>query len=274
MTIRRVLLLLILFLPSTSGASKLFVPKLEPWDTWVAADESNTATIAHTDWQELLDSYLLTGTADGINLFDYRQVSDADRKRLQAYLARLADIDPREYARAEQLAYWINLYNALTVEVVLEHYPVRSIRKIYGGLLGTGPWNEPLIEVAGQPLTLNDIEHRILRPIWRDPRIHFVVNCASLGCPDLAAEAYTAANTEALMTAGAQAFINHPRGASFREGRLYMSSIFDWYDSDFGATQEERLDYLAGFARAELADRLRGYDGRIRYDYDWNLNAP
>jgi hypothetical protein len=257
-----------------AAGAKLFVPKLEPWAMWEPADESSTVTVDHSAWQELLDAYLITDTSDGIYRFSYATVSAADRDRLDAYLFRLAAIDPRTLRRAEQMPYWINMYNAVTVQVVLEHYPVKSIRKIYGGLLGTGPWNEPLINVTGQALSLNDIEHRILRPIWRDPRIHYAVNCASMGCPNLATAAFTAANTEALLDQSARSFINHPRGVTFENGRLKLSSIYDWYDSDFGTNQRERLDHLREYAEPALAAGLADYAGRIQYDYGWDLNEP
>jgi hypothetical protein len=258
-----------------SGVSygKLFVPDIEPWAFWVSSDEECTIAIDHDDWQRFLDIYLATDYADGINRVDYAGVTPEDRVRLQVYIDRMSLTDPREYTLAEQQAYWLNLYNALTVSVVLEHYPVKSIRKINGGLLGTGPWNEALIEVAGQALSLNDIEHRILRPIWRDPRIHYAVNCASFGCPNLAADVYTASNADAMLDAGARAFINNPRGVDWQAGKLQLSSIYDWYDTDFGATREEQLQHLASYADGELAQRLQEYSGRIRYDYDWRLNA-
>ena len=241
------------------------------------ADASSTETIDHSGWQQILNLYLVTDTSDGINRFDYAAVTEADRVRLQSYINSLTSIDPRDYNRPEQLAYWINLYNALTVKIVLDNYPVKSIRSISWGLfgIGAGPWNKKFVEVADIELSLNDIEHRILRPIWRDPRIHFVVNCASLGCPNLAAEAFTPANNEQLMQQGGRDFINHPRGVMFDDkGKLVMSSIFNWYDSDFGSTQAERLQYLAGFAEPELSARLAAYSGDISYDYDWALNQP
>lgn len=255
-------------------SAKLFVPELEPWSLWVAADESSSATVDHAEWQQLLNAYVSRDSEDGINRFAYAAVTPADRSVLRSYIDRLAAIDPRNYARAEQLAYWVNLYNALTVQVVLDHYPVKSIRKINGGLLGTGPWDDPLIEVAGESLSLNDIEHRILRPIWRDPRIHYVVNCASLGCPDLAAEAYSAATMEARMDAAARAYINHPRGVDLDGGRMTLSSIYNWYDSDFGAGREGLLAHLSEYAEAPLAAKLGQFTGRIGYDYDWRLNEP
>ena len=154
---------------------------------------------------------------------------------------------------------------------------MKSIRKIYGGLgglLGLGPWNRKIVEVAAESLTLNDIEHRILRPIYRDPRIHYSVNCASLGCPNLAAKAYTGRNIEELLSKGERAYVNHPRGARFVSGRLTLSSIYNWFAPDFGDDDAEVLEYLASFADPELAERLRNYTGRIKYTYDWSLNAP
>ena len=261
-------------LVSMGAQAKLFVPDSEVWAIWNVADESSTATIDHGDWQQVLDAYLVTSGTDGINRFDYANITDGDRARLKGYIEQLAAIDPRTYPRTEQRAYWINLYNALTVDVVLQYYPVKSIRDIEGGLLGSGPWKKRLVEVAGQPLTLNDIEHRILRPIWRDPRTHYAVNCASLGCPNLAARAYTAADIESLLDEAARAYINHPRGVAFENGRLTLSSIYNWFDVDFGKSDVAVLEHLAKYAEPDLAGRLAGYDGRIRYDYDWSLNRP
>jgi hypothetical protein len=252
-----------------------FVPKSDVWSVWDLSDEQNEATIDHRPWQALLDVYLDARHPSGISRFDYAALTDADQGRLEAYVLALASLDPRAYSRAEQMAYWINLYNALTVDLVQKHYPVESIKKIYGGLLGLGPWNRELVEIAGEMLSLNDIEHRILRPIYQDPRIHYAVNCASLGCPDLSAQAFTAANTEALLEAAARNYINHPRGASFDDrGRLRVSSIFDWYQIDFGGSEAGVIAHLRHHAEPELAGRLEVYDGRLRYGYDWALNAP
>jgi hypothetical protein len=272
----RCLLILALFFLSvmTVAQAKLFVPDSDLWATWNASDESATRTIDHGDWQQLLGAYLVTENTGGINRFDYASVTDGDRTRLAGYIEQLAAIDPRDYSRAEQRAYWINLYNVLTVEVVLQNYPVESIRDIDGGFFASGPWQQPLVTVAGLPLTLNDIEHRILRPIWRDPRTHYAVNCASFGCPNLAAEAYTAANLERLLDEGARAYINHPRGVSLEDNRLTLSSIYDWFDVDFGKSDAAVIQHLSQYAELELARRLNAYDGRIRYAYDWRLNGP
>ena len=242
---------------------------------WDASDESNTATIDHAPWQEILDRYLRTDDPSGVHRFDYGglKANADDRQKLGAYLKNLATLDPRSFAKAEQMAYWINLYNALTVFVIVPRYPVDSIKDIKSGLIDFGPWNLELIPVQGVKLTLNNIEHGILRPIWRDPRIHYAVNCASIGCPNLAPEAYRSDNLERLLEQGAMEYINHPRGAQVRDGKLLVSSIYDWFKADFGGTDEGVFAHLARYARPELAAQLSGYDS-FDDDYDWSLNAP
>ncbi len=204
----------------------------------------------------------------------YADVTPADRTALQDYLEQLQATRVSGLNRDEQMAYWINFYNALTVEVVLEHYPVPSIRRINisPGFFSRGPWDAPLVEVEGESLTLNDIEHRILRPIWQDPRIHYAVNCASIGCPNLQLRAFTADNLEDMLEKAARDFINHPRGVDAEGRRLRLSSIFDWFSEDFGENDRDILEHISGYAKPPLAETLRNYTGRISYGYDWNLN--
>ena len=247
---------------------------LEFWDT---SDETNTATIDHSDWQSLLTTYL-SSHPSGVNRFDYAalKANAEDRAELAGYLAHLQAHDPRAYARAEQKAYWINFYNALTVQVVVNAYPVDSIRNIHESWIPlSGPWDDVHAQVAGQELTLNNIEHGILRPIWRDNRIHYAVNCASYGCPNQSPTVFTAANTEELLDAGAHAYVNHPRGVDFVDDDfLVISSIYDWYVEDFGSKQASVLAHLIQYAEAGLAARLKNFAGSVDYEYDWSLNQP
>ncbi|MFK7914618.1 MAG: DUF547 domain-containing protein, partial [Pseudomonadales bacterium] len=145
-------------------------PSAEPWALWNSSDEQNEAPIDHSAWQTLLDAYVVT-LADGRTAFRYRAVTQKDQRSLDTYLQQQAAIDPRGFNRDTQMAYWINLYNALTVKVVLDNPKKKSILRMGGGWLPRGPWDDAVISVAGQSLTLNDIEHRILRPIWQDHRI-------------------------------------------------------------------------------------------------------
>jgi Protein of unknown function, DUF547 len=220
-----------------------------------------------------LKSYLVAG-ADGINRVAYRRVTTADRTALHQYINRLAAISISRYNRTEQFAYWVNLYNALTVAVVLAHYPTKSIRDIdiSPGLFNTGPWGKKLLAVEGEPLSLNDIEHRILRPIWRDPRVHYAVNCASLGCPNLQPMAFTADDLDAGLETAARAYVNHPRGSRVEKGALIVSSLYGWYEEDFGGSEAGVVAHLRWYAdagRAAALARVREID---HYAYDWRLN--
>ena len=179
------------------------------------------------------------------------------------------------YSRAEQKAYWLNLYNAVTIDLVLARFPIKSIRdvNISPGLLARGPWGAKLTSVEGERVSLHDIEHRILRPIWKDNRVHYALNCASLGCPNLQPTAFTAEISEALLERGAAEFINHPRGVSIQKGRLQVSSIYVWFQEDFGGTAEELMEHWQKYANPALADALDKYTGGLAHDYDWRLNS-
>ena len=245
---------------------------------WDKSDATNTATIDHGDWQAVLDTYLITDDPSGVHLFDYRalQANTADRQRLNGYLGHLQELDPRQYSRDVQMAYWINLYNALTVRVVVDAYPVESILQIHNGETpDTGPWKDIHATVAGVPLTLDNIEHDILRPIWQDNRIHYAVNCASLGCPNLASEAFTAANLEPLMDQCANEFVNHLRAVELLDEAFGVtSSLYFWYIEDFGNSEAGVLAHLQKYAEEDLAEQLKAFDGSLDHEYDWRLNEP
>ena len=126
---------------------------------------------------------------------------------------------------------------------MLSHFPLASIGdiNISPGLFVRGPWGAKILTVEGEKLSLDDIEHRILRPIWKDNRVHYALNCASLGCPNLQPTAYTSENSEALLDNGARDFINHPRGVSIQKGKLQVSSIYVWFQEDFGRDAGELM---------------------------------
>ena len=159
------------------------------------------------------------------------------------------------------------------MKTVLEHYPVASIRDIdiSRGVFVDGPWRVKLVEIDGEPVSLDDIEHRILRPIWRDPRIHYALNCASLGCPNLQPTAFTPANTQALLEQAARDFVNHPRGVRLEGDALVVSSIYAWFGSDFDEDGGV-ISHVTRYAAPSLAPRLEGVQHVDRYEYDWRLN--
>ncbi|MGH8529687.1 MAG: DUF547 domain-containing protein [Nevskiales bacterium] len=256
--------------------SALAAPKAELWERWTTHDAKSRATIDHKTWDGLLKKYITPAESD-LNRFGYGAVSPADKRLLELYLTALQRTEIDRYNRNEQRAFWINLYNAATIKVVLDHYPVASIRDIKLGKKsvfgGGGPWSSKFLKVQDQDLSLDEIEHRILRPIWKDALIHYTVNCASVGCPNLADQAYAANNFKALAETGARSYINSLRGARVAKGKLYVSSIYVWFKSDFGGTDAAVLKHLRQYAKPALMKELEGIT-RIGGDqYDWSLNA-
>jgi hypothetical protein len=240
----------------------------EAWARWQASGSG--LEIDQAAWDRFLASYRRVGR-DGIARIAYGRVTPRDRAALKAYVRMLSAADVDRMNGAQQFAHWVNLYNAATVDLVLDNYPVSSIRKIDGGLLNTGPWKRKLLTVKGERLSLDDIEHRILRPIWRDPRVHYAINCAALGCPDIPDRAYTAARANAMLDAAARNFVNHPRGFRVENGKLVASSIFDWFAVDFGGA-DGVLTHARRYATPAKAARLRGKARPDSYDYEWALN--
>lgn len=233
----------------------------------------------HRPWAELLQNWVVPSPSDdgaAPNFVDYGglKASTRDRAVLAAYIESLEAIDPATLPRDEQFAYWVNLYNALTVRVVVDHYPVASIRdiSISPGLFSRGPWGKKLVRVAGRALSLDDIEHGILRPDFGDARVHYAVNCASWSCPDLAMEPYEGATLDTQLDAAARRYVNSPRGALIRNGRLTASSIYSWYKEDFGRTEAGILAELRKYAEPERAAALAKIVRVSSYDYDWSLN--
>lgn len=256
------------------GGSIHAAPSSNILDFWAASNETSLVTVDHSNWQTVLSHNIVEKHPSGINRFDYGGISQADKQLLGDYIQYMQGLDPRSLNRAEQKAYWINLYNALTVNLIVSHYPVESITKLGDSLFSFGPWDDEIAEIEGQPLSLNDIEHRILRPIFQDNRIHYAVNCASLGCPNLGTRAYNAKDMEYLLDNAAREYINHPRGVDLKAGMLWVSSIYSWYRTDFGSSDQALLSHLLKYASPTLTKKLADYEGRIKDHYDWTLNQP
>ncbi len=264
-----------IFVMSAEAASfqSLFAPDADLWERWTAHDDASQQSIDHSAWSEFLSQYRQIGD-DQIARVSYGAVTPDDRDALDAYVDVLAGLAIGSYTREQQFAYWVNLYNAQTIRVVLEAYPVESIRDvdIFPGLFASGPWDAELLIIEGEDVTLNDIEHRILRPIWNDPRVHYVLNCASRGCPSLSARAVEAREMEAMLNDAARDYINSPRGAYIADGALIVSRIYDWFHEDFGEGEEGALAHLRHYADQDLAEALAAADGIDSYVYDWALN--
>lgn len=229
--------------------------------------------IRHDRWQALLGRYV-----DGVGNVNYAawQASADDRAELLAYLSELSHADlAATSGREARVAFWINAYNALTIEGILREYPTSSIRNHTAKLLGYNIWDDLKLKVGGQNCSLNQIEHEILRKL-DEPRIHFAIVCASRSCPRLLNQAYTAATLESQLQANTTEFFTHPENFRYDPAarRFYISKILDWFAEDFGASQAERLKTLAPYLPSPAARQAAEANSvKLSYlKYDWSLN--
>ncbi|MBS0243577.1 MAG: DUF547 domain-containing protein [Proteobacteria bacterium] len=242
------------------------------------ASAAGRAPISNEAFDRLLAKYVAVG-ADSIARVDYARwsASPADRKSLGGYIAALSSTAPSELAKTDLFAYWANLYNAITLDVVLDRYPVASIRDIksdefFDPKSLIGPWRSKRVTVEGRRYSLDDIEHVQVRPKFNEPRTHYAFNCASIGCPNLQPKAWNGATLAADLDNAARSYINHPRGVTaLGSGRLKVSSIYKWFAADFepdgGVTA-----HLRKYARPELAAAIDAGARVVEDGYDWSLN--
>lgn len=221
--------------------------------------------VDHSIYGQLLNAHVKNGHVDYGGF-------KKDEQRLNDYLSLLEQVDPMELNHSEKMAFYINVYNAWTIKLIIDNYPgVKSIKEL--GTLFQSPWKKKFVKVDGNTVTLDYIEHDILRPVFKDPRIHFAVNCASKSCPPLLAEPYTGADLERQLDQAAKEFINDPSN-NYIEGRtLYVSRIFKWFNKDFGGNV---LGFVSTYARGDLAKRIERDKAliKIKYlKYDWSLNG-
>jgi len=226
--------------------------------------------IDHSSYDQLLKKYV---DKDGYVNYSKWQRSREDRAKLQKYLVLLGKASVNKSATKEaKLAFWINAYNAVTLEGIMQVYPTSSIRKHTARLFGYNIWKELPLIVAGRKYSLESIEHDILRKM-DEPRIHFAIVCASVGCPRLLSEAYTAGDLEKQLAKNSTDFFSRQQNFQVSGNRLYVSSILKWFSGDFGRSQSARFEYLKPYL-PENARQLATRSGtRVSYlDYDWSLN--
>lgn len=223
-------------------------------------------TVDHSLFDALLKQHVLP---DG-NV-DY-QGFQKDEARLDSYLAVLEQAAPDTLSRNEKFAFYINAYNAWTVKLILSGYPgVKSIKDL-GGFFSS-PWKKKIARINGKVMTLDDIEHAILRPEFKDPRVHFAINCASKSCPVLRPEAYVASRLDSQLDDATGNFLHDPQHNYLKGNDLYVSSIFKWFGEDF---QNDIVGFFVRHARGKQKDDLIGKKQgiKVRYlDYDWSLNG-
>ena len=210
----------------------------------------------HSIWEGLLAQYVTsTGQVDYSGL---RKKLDL----LDQYLDNLQQYPPHETDSPNAtMAYWINAYNAFTVKLILENMPISSIMKLDNGKV----WDRKWVQLDGRTLSLNDIEHKILRKTFKDARIHFAVNCAAASCPPLYNRAWTASNLESALDQQTRRFINNSQYNQISKTDLQLSKIFEWYASDFG----EIVPYINRYSSIYVAK-----NATVNFvEYDWSLNG-
>jgi len=196
----------------------------------------------------------------------------SEETHLDAYLAGLAKIDPETLPRDERFAFYVNAYNAWTIKLILSGYPgVKSIKKL--GSLFKSPWKKEFVRIGGVLTSLDHIEHDILRPEFKDPRVHFAVNCASKGCPPLYREPFVGSRLDKQLNEATRHFINNPKYNRLEGNTLYVSSIFKWFREDFN---DDIIGFFQEYASGKLKRDIntRRSSLKIRYlSYDWSLNG-
>ena len=243
--------------------------------TWAVAAQAQGFDHAHPGWDALLGRHVVLLDRGKASRVDYAGLA-AQRNQLTTYLQSVSKVEPAAFGRwnrEEQMAFLINAYNAFTVEKILMRYPdIRSIWD-FGKLFGN-PFKDEFFMLLGERRSLDWIEHEMLRKRYREPRIHYAVNCASVGCPMLREEAYVPARLEAQLEAQARRFLSDRTRNRLRDGTLEVSRIFDWFKEDF----EPRPKYFARYAQL-LSEDPKGRDAiaagsvALRFlEYDWSLN--
>lgn len=247
-------------------------PKKDLWPLWLKNNPDSTQIIDNSLYKEFLVKYVITDHS-GVNLVKYSKVTTQDRRSLEDYLAYLSNIKISTYNRNEQLAYWANLYNAKTIDLILKHMPVRSILKInLGSILNSGPWDAKLVTVESERLSLNDIEHRIIRPIWNDSRTHYILNCASYSCPNLQKLPFSGKTINYDLNMAGKTYVNSQRGVNIKNDKLIVSQIYQWYSTDFGNNDKDIIRIISKFANPDLKRQLQKFNTIDEYVYDWSLN--
>lgn len=236
---------------------------------------ANSFDHSHSLWTQILQKHVRLDGA--ISLVNYKAIQD-NPAPLNLYLKSLSEVSRAEYdgwTPDRQLAFLINAYNAFTVKLIVDNYPVDSIKDL-GGWFST-PWKRRFFTLLGEERTLDEIEHGTIRVDFNEPRIHFAVNCASLGCPPLMREAFVAERLDAQLEESTLIFLRDPRRNRYdsRAGRLELSSIFRWYGGDFEKTHGSVAAFVAARITSDPREQGRIQENKIRIDflsYDWSLN--
>jgi hypothetical protein len=222
--------------------------------------------ITHQEWTTLLKKHV-----NEAGLVDYKSFIK-DSVALNKYLAKISDNAPASsWSSDEKFAYWINAYNAYTVKLIADNYPVKSIKDLApknAVIFINTTWDKKFFSIDGKKMTLNTIEHKILRKRFNDPRMHFAINCASMSCPKLLNEAYEAKTLDKQLTAQAKDFLSDTKKNKVSKDNPELSSIFDWFNKDFTKTGKTKIGFINQYAPVKINE-----NASLKYmSYDWSLN--
>jgi len=227
--------------------------------------DTDSKPVTHETWNALLKKHV-----NNEGMVNYKAFLK-DTSELNRYLHLLETAHPNDknWSREEQMAYWINAYNAYTIQLILRNYPVESIKDIKKGVAFVNSvWDIKFIKIQGYTYDLNNIEHNILRPVFKDARVHAAVNCASYSCPTLLNEAFTADKLDKQLDEVMRGFVNDPLRNRVKADKAEISEIFKWFSGDFERDAGSVRAFLNRYAKEKLSD-----NGKITHiDYDWRLN--
>lgn len=262
----------ILELNAMSKANAVTLMTASVTEQFSKINTSSQKTIDHKAFSQLLKQYV-KADKNGLNRVDYKGFK-TKQSALKSYIKTLETVKVTSLSKSEQFAYWANLYNAVTINVVLDAYPVKSIKDIdiSPGIFSNGPWGKKLVTIEGTKISLDDIEHQILRKVHKDPRVHYAVNCASVGCPNLQNQAFDGKNLQAQLNRAARDYVNSNRGAVVKGNRLAISKIYVWFKKDFGGNDRGVLAHLKKHADKDLKAKITKIGSINSSFYDWTLN--
>jgi hypothetical protein len=222
-------------------------------------------SVSHSLFGELLNKYVSEGKVDYAGF-------QSEEAKLDQYLDLLQGVDPKTLSGKEQFAFYANAYNAWTIKLILTKYPdITSIKEL--GIFNTGPWKKKVVRLRGETVSLDHIEHDILRPRFKDPRVHFAINCAAKSCPPLGSEPFLAEKLDQQLDDVTRSFINNPQSYRLEGRNLHVSRIFKWFSEDFN---EDALSFFIKYANGELKKKLEPQPEKINIKYlayDWSLNG-
>ena len=268
LSVTLVLVVSTILAPACCAGNKVNVGRSWPADQQVSMDQ-----VDHSAWNALLSRYV---NDQGLVNYTAWKAAPADIAALEGYLQALSQAIPQQRAsRDATLAFWINAYNAVTVRGILREYPTKSIRNHTAKVFGYNIWNDLLLTVGNRQYSLNQVEHEVLRKMG-EPRIHFAIVCASIGCPPLRNEAYEAKQVGAQLSDNARRFFASRRNFAYdpAKNQIWVSSIMNWFAGDFGGDTAAQMARIAPYLPDDTARKLAtSGNASVTYlDYDWKLN--